>query len=84
MNKTLYEKTTESLQVLPEPLLWDVYDFVTFLVARYEQTGEIHARSREDLAAKTMTQIAATGGAFDWLLDPKEDNLYTDADGEPV
>jgi len=39
MKKTVYEETTERLQALPEPLLWEVYDFVTFLLARYKQTG---------------------------------------------
>ncbi len=37
----------------------------------------------DDLPADAMAQLAASGGAFDFLADPAED-VYTREDGEPV
>ena len=83
-SKALFQETTDKLQELPEPLLQEVYDFVTFLWTRYQQTGQSYPGRQEDLSPEEMTQISASGGAFDWLFDPAEDDLYTDDDGEAV
>jgi predicted DNA-binding antitoxin AbrB/MazE fold protein len=37
----------------------------------------------DDLPADAIANLAAQGGAFDFLSDPRED-IYTAADGEPV
>ncbi len=76
----LHKQVTEKVQTLPEPLLREVEDFIDFLLVRYHQTPI----EQNDLAPETMTQLAVAGGAFDWLSDPAEDNIYTDEDGEPV
>lgn len=84
MNKTLYQETTEKLQSLPDPLLQEVNDFISFLLTKYQLTnGGIDTRTT-DLNPETMTAIAISGGAFNWLYDPAEDGIYTDEDGEPV
>ena len=36
------------------------------------------------LHGNVSTKIQAMEAALDWLLDPAEDDIYTDADGEPV
>lgn len=33
---TLVDETVARLRELPEPLLWEAYDFVTFLLTRYK------------------------------------------------
>lgn len=37
----------------------------------------------DDLSADALAETARTGGAFDFLNDPRED-LYDESDGEPV
>lgn len=76
----LQQQVTEKVQALPEPLLREVGDFIDFLLARYRQVPI----EQDDLASQIMTQMAAAGGAFDWLLDSAEDDIYTDEDGEAV
>ncbi len=75
----LHEQVADKLQTLPEPLLREVEDFIDFLLTRHVQSVQV-----DDLTPEMMTQLAATGGAFDWLLDPAEDGLYSDKDGEPI
>lgn len=66
----------EKIQTLPEPLLREVEDFVDFLLSRYQP-------ETDEYPALLLARLAADGGAFAWLNDPAED-IYTDADGEPV
>ncbi len=75
----LHKQVTDKLQTLPEPLLHEVEDFIDFLLVRHVQSVPA-----DDPTPEMMTQLAAAGGAFDWLLDPDEDALYSDEDGEPV
>lgn len=72
------EQLAKKIQALPDPLARLVDLFVDFLLLRYRQ-GDV-----EDLNPELLTQIAAKGGAFDWLKDSAEDGIYSDADGEPV
>lgn len=72
------EQLAKKIQTLPDPLARLVDLFVDFLLLRYRQ-GEVN-----ELNTQLLTQIAAKGGAFDWLKDPAEDGIYSDADGEPV
>lgn len=72
-------EVVEKIQTLPEPLLRQVEDFVDFLLARYQP----NALSTDDYSATLMTRLAAEGGALAWLEDPAED-IYSDADGEPL
>jgi hypothetical protein len=67
----------EKIQTLPEPLLREVEDFVDFLLARYQPEED------DEYSAMLLPRLAAEGGAFAWLHDPAED-IYSDADGEPV
>ncbi len=76
----LHQQATKKVQTLPEPLLREVEDFIDFLLARYHQI----LTEQDDLAPELMTRLAVTGGTFDWLLDPGEEGVYTDDDGEPV
>ena len=83
MNKEIemiyQEHVAKKVQSLPDPLAKMVDLFVDFLLTRYRSsTVEI------DLNTEFLTQISANGGAFDWLADPAEDGLYSDADGEPI
>ena len=38
---------------------------------------------RDDIPANAIAELARSGGAFDFLNDPRED-IYTESDGEPV
>lgn len=55
------------------PVAWLIKDFVDSLVRR-ELDAEVRAHE--------STQLAAHGGAFDWLAD--EPDVYTWEDGEPI
>lgn len=55
------------------PVAWIIKDYVDALVVR-ELDAEVRAHE--------TTQLAAHGGAFDWLAE--EPDLYTWEDGEPV
>lgn len=72
------EQVARKVQSLPDPLARVVDLFVDFLLLRYRQSAT------DDVPSAFITQLAAAGGAFDWLDDPREDGIYTDADGEPV
>lgn len=75
-----HEKVSTKIQALPPSLLREVEDFIDFLLVHYQGTVE----TQDVLNPQSMTQMAAAGGAFDWLFDPVEENIYTDADGQPV
>ncbi|MFQ5633364.1 MAG: hypothetical protein ACE5I1_31750 [bacterium] len=51
-------------------------------ISKLPKHADAKARAHDELSAAEMTQIALSGGAFDWLKD--EPDLYSDADGEPV
>lgn len=55
------------------PVAWLIKDYIDSLVVR-ELDAEVRAHD--------STQLAAHGGAFDWLAD--EPDVYTWEDGEPV
>jgi hypothetical protein len=73
------EQLAKKIQALPDPLARLVDLFVDFLLLRYRQSAV-----DDDLNIELLMQIAAKGGAFDWLNEPTEDGIYSDADGEPV
>ncbi|MEZ4731773.1 MAG: hypothetical protein R3E79_32030 [Caldilineaceae bacterium] len=73
------EQVAKKVQALPDSLVRVVDLFIDFLLLRYRQTPVT-----DDLNSELLTQMAAAGGAFDWLTDPAEDGIYSDADGEPV
>ena len=75
----LCERIVGKLQTLPEPLLREVDDFIDFLIVRHVQLVQM-----DDLTPEVMTRLAVSGGAFNWLFDPAEVDLYFDEDGEPV
>jgi hypothetical protein len=76
----LSRTTCKKIQALPEPLARLVDLFVEFLLARYRQ----RAKFDDELDADLLTQIVINGHAFDWLNDPAEEGIYSDADGEPI
>lgn len=55
------------------PVAWLIKDYIASLVER-ERAQAVQAHE--------PTQLAAHGGAFDWLAD--EPDIYTDEDGEPI
>jgi hypothetical protein len=71
---------TEKIQTLPEPLQREVENFVDFLLARYAPKS---MPSDDEFPPKLLSRLAVAGGGFDWLDDTAED-IYSDADGEPV
>jgi len=71
---------TKKIQTLPEPLQREVEDFVDFLLARYRQQA---TAADDEISGKLLTQLAEAGGSYEWLDDAAED-IYSDADGEPV
>lgn len=73
------EQVAKKVQSLPDPLAKMVDLFIDFLLTRYRPST-----IEDDLSTEFLTQISASGGSFDWLDDPAEDGLYTDADGEPI
>ncbi|MBP7961044.1 MAG: DUF2281 domain-containing protein [Caldilineaceae bacterium] len=75
-----YVDVAEKIQTLPEPLLREVGNFVDFLLARNAQQTQAIL---DELPADLLARLAVAGGSFDWLDDPAED-IYSDADGEPV
>lgn len=75
-----YVDVAEKIQTLPEPLLREVGNFVDFLLARNAQQTQAIP---DELPADLLARLAVAGGSFDWLDDPAED-IYSDADGEPV
>ncbi|MFZ4658197.1 MAG: hypothetical protein ACOYNY_14370 [Caldilineaceae bacterium] len=80
MPMTCQERLTEKIQTLPPSLLPMVDVFVDFLLTHYqaEQTAA------DDLDVAEMAKLAMAGGAFDWLNDPGEDDIYCDEDGKPI
>jgi len=56
------EQLAKKIQALPDPQACMVDLFVNFLLLRYRQ-GRV-----DDLNPELLTQIAAKGGAFDWLI----------------
>jgi hypothetical protein len=75
-----YEQVVQRIYKLPKPLLQLVLDFIDFLLVCYAKTSN----QTDDLNAHTMTEIAISGSAFDWLQDPAEEGIYSDEDGVPV
>lgn len=77
LNVKLTEKQHEALRHYATrrrtPVAWLIKDYVDALVAR-ELDAEVRAHE--------PTQLAAHGGAFDWLAD--EPDVYTWEDGEAV
>lgn len=55
------------------PVAWLIKDYITSLVER---------ERAQAVGAHEPTQLAAHGGAFDWLAD--EPDIYTDEDDEPI
>lgn len=75
-----HEQINQKIQSLPAPLLRLVDLFVDFLVLRYRKSEQMVT----ELDAETLTFLAAKSGAFDWLNNPTEEDIYSDTDGEPV
>lgn len=75
-----YEQVVQKIYKLPKPLLQLVLDFVDFLLVRYTKADN----QIDDLNAHTMTEISRAGGAFDWLEDPAEEDIYSDEDAIPA
>ncbi|MEI2608280.1 MAG: hypothetical protein V9G20_06570 [Candidatus Promineifilaceae bacterium] len=75
------EEVVAKIQKIPEPLLQEVIDFMDFVISRYETYVYPVA---DDLSPVVMTRMVTEGRAFDWLNNPEEDGIYSDADGEPV
>ena len=75
-----HEQISQKIQSLPAPMLRLVDLFVDFLMLRYCKPENRLA----ELDAETLTLLATKGGAFDWLTNPAEEDIYSDADGEPV
>lgn len=75
-----YTDVVEKIQVLPEPLLREVDDFVDFLLARYSPRSQ---PDQDEFPGSLLARLSETGGSYDWLDDPAED-VYSDADGEAV
>lgn len=57
------------------PVAWIIKDYVDALLGSERS-------AHGDLSTAALTDLAARGGAFDWLRD--EPDLYSDRDGEPV
>ncbi|MBP8001625.1 MAG: DUF2281 domain-containing protein [Chloroflexi bacterium] len=75
------EEAVAKIQKIPEPLLQEVIDFMDFVISRY---GTYVYPVADDLSPVVMTRMVTEGRAFDWLNNPEEDGIYSDADGEPV
>lgn len=75
-----YESLTPKLQSLPSPLLCEVELFVDYLLMRVRQNPQIAQKNDEWM----LNPLIMAGGAFDWLNDPVENDIYSDADGESV
>ena len=67
-------------QLPPEALAEFRQWFAEFDAAAWDRQLEADARGRR---LDGIAAAADAGGAFDFLNDPRED-LYTEADGEPV
>jgi hypothetical protein len=75
-----HEQINQKIQSLPAPLLRLVELFVDFLMLRYRKPEQMVT----ELDAEALTLLAAEGGAFEWLNNSAEEDIYSDADGEPV
>jgi len=76
----MHEQVVEKIYTLQAPLVREVDNFIDFLMMRYLKING----AQNDLSPETMTQFAIAGGAFDWLLDPAEKDIYSEEDGEPI
>jgi predicted DNA-binding protein (MmcQ/YjbR family) len=73
---------------IPESEVWQMIDHAYQQVVKGLKKADrerlLALKQDDDLSPETMAHLAARGGAFDWLLEPAEDGIYTDDDGEPV
>ena len=61
------------------PVAWLIKDYIAYLVAG---GSPVTLPPEGELDSQELAEIAADGGAFEWLAD--EPDLYSLDDGEPV